>query len=281
MIYSRQYCFAGVSIRIDSEAPLDEYLGLSEFGTAPAEADHRIEVRFTDALPEPDAAGVGDDGTQRRRLKINGAPGVPDKEYAVMDSGDKLCRITALSEFREKLDAATVLRTVNFNHIMLRHGAVVLHSSFVLYMGRAILFCAPSGTGKSTQADLWAEHRGAEIINGDRTLLRRTDGKFTANGVYYAGTSGICKNASAPLAAIVLLGQAKENRVCEVSGTDAFLSLFRQSAYSKAAPGDPGLAAELLADAAAKLPIIRLDCLPDESAVEALEKFMEERDIFG
>ncbi|WP_370839368.1 hypothetical protein [Intestinibacter bartlettii] len=33
---------------------------------------------------------------------------------------------------------------------------------------KGILFSAPSGTGKSTQADLWEKYENAEIINGDR-----------------------------------------------------------------------------------------------------------------
>ena len=281
MDYSRQYRFAGVSIRIDSEAPLDEYLGLSEFGEEPTDADFYATVQFADSLPQLEDEGPCTDGVVRKPLRISELSGNAGKVYAYMECGADFCRLTAHDGYYGKFDAATVLRTVNFNHIMLEHDAIVLHSSYVLHKGKAILFCAPSGTGKSTQADLWAKHRGAEIINGDRALLRRTDGKFTANGVYYAGTSGICKNVTAPIAAIVMLGQAKENRICRISGAEAFLGLFRQSAYSKTVATDPGLAAGLLSDAAEKLPVIRLDCLPDESAVKALEDFMEEGNLLG
>lgn len=278
MDYSRQYCFAGVSIRIDSEAPLDEYLGLAEFGMTPASADCNITLHFADKLPEPKTAN---DGMLYQRLAITDPSGNPDKDYAVVESDGRSYSMTILSDYIGRFDAATALRAANFNHIMLEHDAIVLHSSYVLHKGKAMLFCAPSGTGKSTQADLWARHRGAEIINGDRTLVRRIDGKFTANGVYYAGTSGICKDVSAPIAAIVMLGQAKENRVYTMSGAEAFLGLFRQSAYSKTVAADPGLAAALLSDAAEKLPVIKLDCLPDESAVKALEDFMEEGNLLG
>lgn len=281
MDYSRQYRFAGVTIRIDSEAPLDEYLGLAEFGMAPASADCNITLHFADKLPEPKSEDTASDGKLYQRLAITDPSGNPDKDYAVVESDGSVCRMTILSEYNGRFDAVTALRTANFNHIMLEHDAIILHSSYILHKGKAILFCAPSGTGKSTQADLWAKHRGAEIINGDRTLVRRIDGKFTANGVYYAGTSGICKDVTAPIAAIVMLGQAKENRVCRMSGAEVFLGLFRQSAYSKTVPTDPGLAAALLSDAAEKLPVIKLDCLPDESAVKALEDFMEEGNLLG
>ncbi len=69
----------------------------------------------------------------------------------------------------------------------------------------AVLFTAPSGTGKSTQAELWRKHRGASIINGDCTLIAEDDGVFTAFGFPFSGTSGIFENRKAPIAAVVYL----------------------------------------------------------------------------
>ena len=55
---------------------------------------------------------------------------------------------------------------------------VILHSSFISRQGEGILFTAPSGTGKSTQADLWKRHEeGVTIINGDRSILGFKRGK--------------------------------------------------------------------------------------------------------
>ena len=47
---------------------------------------------------------------------------------------------------------------------MLQKDSFILHSAYIRHRGRAILFSAPSGTGKSTQASLWAQYAGAEII---------------------------------------------------------------------------------------------------------------------
>ena len=52
------------------------------------------------------------------------------------------------------------------------HNSFILHSAYICVNGKAVLFTAPSGGGKSTQAKLWADHRGARTINGDRTLLQ-------------------------------------------------------------------------------------------------------------
>ena len=75
--------------------------------------------------------------------------------------------------------------------LLLRHNAVLLHSSVVSYQGKSILFSGPSGAGKSTQARLWQEHLGARILNGDRTVIRKTDQGFFGGGSIWSGTSGI------------------------------------------------------------------------------------------
>ena len=92
---------------------------------------------------------------------------------------------------------------------MLQKDSFILHSAYIRHRGRAILFSAPSGTGKSTQASLWAQYAGAEIINGDRALLQKVQDCWMARGWPVCGTSGICQNADARLSAVVLLRQAK------------------------------------------------------------------------
>lgn len=85
-----------------------------------------------------------------------------------------------------------------------RHG-FVLHSAFVRWREKGILFSGPSGTGKSTQADLWERFEEAEILNGDRTVVRKVDGHWRAFGFPFSGSSDIYRNDSAPIAAVVVL----------------------------------------------------------------------------
>ena len=70
-----------------------------------------------------------------------------------------------------------------------------------------MLIAGYPGIGKSTQADLWQRYEGAELLNGDRTVLRRIDGVWTAFGSPYAGSSNCFVNESRPVRAIVLLSQ--------------------------------------------------------------------------
>ena len=94
---------------------------------------------------------------------------------------------------------------LSFKYPAIRH-ALILHSSYLDVNGQALLFSGPSGIGKSTQADLWVRHRGAAILNGDKSLLIREPDGWYAHGWPICGSSGICRNESRRIRAIVMLG---------------------------------------------------------------------------
>lgn len=134
--------------------------------------------------------------------------------------------------------------------------------------GKAILFSGPSGVGKSTQAALWERCAGARVVNGDRALV--DVGKKTANGIFYSGTSGISENVTAPVRAIVLLGQGSENRVFVPSPQAAFAGVLSQCAYYEWDARSAEQMTECVARLVSDVPVLRMDCLPDATAVEAL-----------
>lgn len=144
---------------------------------------------------------------------------------------------------------------------------ILLHSSFICYNGSGVLFSAPCGTGKSTQAELWNQFCNADIINGDRAGLRKADGGWTAFGLPYAGSSGIYRNESAPLAAIVVLRQAKENKIRRLSPLEAVKHLLPEISSHR---WDRNYMADLLSLVSSlvdEVPVYMLECLPDEDAV--------------
>lgn len=121
-----------------------------------------------------------------------------------------------------------LLNHLSLENIFLENNAFVLHSSFIKYQGNGLLFFAPSGTGKSTQADLWRQYAGAEIINGDRSLIRYESAKWTAYGLPFSGTSDYCKNDSAPIKGIIYLSQASENKLENLSPATAIRKLYSE-----------------------------------------------------
>ena len=73
-----------------------------------------------------------------------------------------------------------------------------------------ILFSGPSGIGKSTQAGLWTKYRKARVINGDRTLLKKENGRWMSLGWPICGSSEICYNEAYPVKAVIFLGQGND-----------------------------------------------------------------------
>ena len=147
-----------------------------------------------------------------------------------------------------------------------RSGTLLLHASLVEVDGRAVAFTASSGTGKSTQADLWAAHLGATIMNGDRAFLRRCGDGWVAYGSPWAGSSPYVRNLSAPLAAVVALEQAPENAIRRIRGPELVGRLYNNLRYPL---WDEGATACSLAsfDALAReVPVYLLSCRPDVEA---------------
>jgi hypothetical protein len=93
-----------------------------------------------------------------------------------------------------------------------RAHSYALHSASILYRGRAWLFSAPSGTGKSTHAAHWVKHGWAEILNGDLNLIAPSDDSFAVRGIPWCGTSGIAANKTVPLGGIILLRRSTDGR---------------------------------------------------------------------
>ena len=173
---------------------------------------------------------------------------------------------------------AIMLNLLGLEHLLIQYDALILHSSSVRHNGKGILFSAPSGTGKSTQAALWEQHMGADIINGDRAGLRKVDGHWRAYGLPFAGSSGIYRNESAPIAAIVLLRQGPENRILPLSGAMAFRGLFPEVSVQRWDEDFVNRVTDLLSDLLGEIPVYQLTCRPDGEAVSLLDNTLNRRE---
>ena len=158
-----------------------------------------------------------------------------------------------------------------FENVLINHQGFILHSSFISWQNNGILFTAPSGTGKSTQADLWKKYEDADIYNGDRTIIRKIEGKYYGFGSPYAGSSGIYRNESAPIKAIVVIDQGPDNVIRRLRGREAFLPLFRETLMNTWNKEYMEKMTALLMDAACQIPIYHLSCRPDQDAINTVK----------
>lgn len=116
---------------------------------------------------------------------------------------------------------------------LIGRGGFYLHSSSVEYEGRAYLFSASSGTGKSTHTRLWQKTFGPEVklFNDDKTPLRCIDGTWYAYGAPWSGKDNINQNIKVPVGAVCFLKQAPENRIRRLSSREALQRILNQTIY--------------------------------------------------
>lgn len=151
---------------------------------------------------------------------------------------------------------------------LLGYDGLMLHSSAVVVDGKAYLFTADPGTGKSTHTSLWLQHFGdrAFILNDDKPAIRLEDGKWYAYGTPWSGKNDISKNCRAELAGIAVLEQGERNEIEPFAGVDAIFAIFSQVNRTKL-PDDRIKLMELLDKLISAVPIWKLRCNMDPDAV--------------
>lgn len=170
----------------------------------------------------------------------------------------------------------SVLQVMSLESLLNQKNTFILHTSFIKWREKGILFSAPSGIGKSTQADLWNKYENAEIINGDRAAIRNINGKFRAYGLPYAGSSKIFKNKSAIISHIIVLRQGKKNILKKLSPRDAFIQIYSQTTIHNWDEEYKNRAIDDIIKLVGNIPIYLYECLPDKSAVDVLKLVIEE-----
>lgn len=158
--------------------------------------------------------------------------------------------------------------------VMIRNDALILHSAYMCRDNKAVLFSAPSETGKSTQADLWEKYRQTRTINGDRSLLIRDEDGWYAYGWPVCGSSEICNNEAYPIQAIVMLYQSKENKVERLKGFAMVQKVMSQITINMWNSEFQMKAMDLIEQLVGEIPVYELGCDISEEAVECLEKVL-------
>lgn len=201
------------------------------------------------------------------------------KAYAVVyfedDSNYRVIRCTYdLDRIKSVNLSRNICEFLQFETILKQVHGIWLHASHIRWQNKGILFSGPSGIGKSTQANLWINCEQAELLNGDKTALRKTENGWMGYGLPYAGSSEIFRNEQSEIAAIVCLGQGPENTIRRMRPMEAFRFLYSQTSIHYWDAHFINVVSDILMDVIQEVPVYYLECLPDEGAVELLKSIL-------
>lgn len=220
-------------------------------------------------------------------------------ERVILDTNGKECRIFLIPEVRFPyaytlaLDERTTevhildscfekrridivfLELLALERYLIDRRALVFHSAYITCEGKAILFSAPSGTGKSTQASLWERYKGARIVNGDRSIIKLEGTQVAAHGLPFCGSSQINHDESAPLEAILFLEQAPQNEIKQLSAAEAIRKIYSQCSVNYWNVEQVQYVFEMIGDIVQKVPVFLLKCTISDETVNLVYKELD------
>lgn len=160
---------------------------------------------------------------------------------------------------------------------MLRFNRLTFHGACVEFNGKAYIFTARSGTGKSTHIKLWRRYLGSpvKIVNGDKPIISIDGGSkgsstpiIKACGSPWAGKERWQRNVQVPLGGICILNRGTDNTIRKASTQEALDDLINRI-YLTSDQFEASRAMDLLDAILRYVPIYMLSCDMSEDAVRA------------
>ena len=268
----------GVIVKISSELDFSTGEVLRTFLTAPqcAHCEVTVDADFDSAIHPAQSCGSDLLLDYYREGNICWAvtrPGTRGSALCTVYSHD----LSAAAVHLNEKEYPNVIRSVEkilqlfpVRELFTAHGVLMLHASRISSQGRAILFTAPSGTGKTTQANLWRDYAGAELLCNDRTLVRKGDDAPITGGYPVDGSAPVCSAEERPLGAVVVLRQGSENTAARLPVARALSLLMSQTVTDAWNHDELFTQQQLWLDILQTCPAYLLTCTPDRAAVECL-----------
>ena len=131
--------------------------------------------------------------------------------------------------FKEgQLESICIYRNICL--VLPKYDAFLIHASSIAIDDMAYLFCAKSGTGKTTHTKLLKEYLGDRVhfINGDKPIIRIIDSKVLCFGSPWNGKEGYGENISKPVKAIIFLERSKTNEIIKINEKDILKHIMHQ-----------------------------------------------------
>lgn len=278
--------FADVVFHILSEREIELEPQLQPFLAAETEpADLTVQVSWDwEHVKLPDSDRAGEDalsyyyieGAERFCVTRGGPKGAVACTRYNADFREVVCTYNEKPFLMPPKTMGSLMRMLPMREIFQHFQTLFLHASQIALRGKGILFTAPSGTGKTTQAKLWKQYRGAEIICNDRTLTRKLDGLWHTYGYPIDGSEPVRSEKVNRLGCVVLLRQGLTNTIQPLPPARAVSLLMRQVVFDTWSGTARATAMQQLLSLVEDIPVLLLTCTPDERAVEMLEQKLKE-----
>ena len=164
-----------------------------------------------------------------------------------------------------------ILNIMAIEEALLYSGKITLHGVILQDKGDGFVFTAPSGTGKSTITNRWAEmFSDSLIINGDCTVIGKENGIYYVYGSPFCGSSQIRENKKAPLNTVIRLYQGQKNRIVPLSDKEKFILLYEASTVNHHDSDQVQMNTEMLYDIISSVRMIGYECINSPLAAEYL-----------
>lgn len=206
----------------------------------------------------------------REKRKIICAYHHKNQVFAVCEEVENTVMIHLLNScINEEWHYYFLLDLLHLERPLLKKNCFVLHSAFITAQGKAILFTAPSGGGKSTQARMWVSEKKARIINGDKAVAGKEGNQWFAYGLPISGSSPYYLNEKYPIKAIVILQKSADNKLYRV-GIRGFTNIFSQIILNNWDAKFCEKAMDLVMEVCQKIPVYVYQCTKETKAVDVL-----------
>lgn len=215
-------------------------------------------------------------------MEVSGRTEQQAAAYAVSNDGPAditlTCDVRRVLELNPQLGTTDMAQYVGtgaiFARKLLSYNGSYLHASAVVLNGRAYLFSAPSGTGKSTHTEKWCRLFGATYLNDDKPALRLVDGVWMAYGTPWSGKRDLSVPMGVPLGGIAFIKRGQENVIRRIPAQEAVPLFMSQSLWRLRDQQAMERQLSLVDKLIRQVPVWELTCRNDDEAAMVSHKAM-------
>ena len=160
------------------------------------------------------------------------------------------------------------------------YDAFLFHGSVIELGENAYIITANSGVGKTTHTRLWLSEFGgeADIVNGDKPILRFIDGVPYACGTPWQGKENYGKNVIRRLRGIAFLSRGEKNIAHRIEVDAAVIRFMKQIYIPKALPLATSKTMILADRMIRSVKLVHLECNMDPEAARVCRAALTENE---